>query len=541
MIGPLRRIALVATVRHRVEVRRRLRHPQILVALSVGIIVGAIAVVGSLPLGIYEHIWPQPGAYHYGTLAGENGSMVLERARELGAIGVVAVGALTALSSVTSDAWEEPPPDLVTSLSVPEAICGVLGDELLERSWFVAPVLGSGALAFTVGTGTPRAAIGAVVGGLAVGLTGLFLGSSVGLGIRAGLRRFPRLEVVRYVIGLLGLLVLFAVLSLTRQVGSGLAATPFAWYGDVLVATAPGISASPLRVGGALALGTVVSVGSLSVAIVAGRSLWFNETKRNDEATELDEGSIEPTEVGRLGRSLDRFVGRPTAGVAQATWRRMGRSPRAMTYVLLPIGLLWPAVIQLSVVFPELVPVLVVTYVTVAVGLGTTLNPIGNARVALPLILTTVGGRRSVLRGHAFAALVPGFPLVVIVALVTGVLGDYTPIELTGLVLISGFLVTGGIGVSLGVGAWLPNLEGPATTATLMPPELYAMVSYLFAMSLLSAPAMLGFGFGELAGSTAAVTAAVVATGACSGGFGWLGYRYARRSLEAYEADGREG
>lgn len=500
-----------------------------------------IAVVGSLPLGMYESIWPQPGTYHYGTLAVENSSMVLERVREIGAVGVVAISALTALSTVTSDAWEEPPSDLVTAVSVPEAICGVLGDELLERGWFVVPVLGSGALAFTAGTGTPRTAIGAVVGGLAVALTGLFLGASVGLGVRAGLRRFPQLEAVRYVIGLLGLLLMFAVLSLSRQVGGGLAATPLGWYGDVLVATAPGISVSPLRIGGALALGTVVSVCSLSVAVVAGRSLWFNETKRSDDKTELDEGAIELMEVGRLGRSLDRFVGRPAAGVTHATWRRMRRSPRAMTYVLLPIGLLWPAVIQLSVVFPELVPVLVVTYVTVAVGLGTTLNPIGNARVALPMILTTVGGRRSVLRGHAFAALVPGFPLVVAVALVTGALGGYTLVEQTALVLVAALLVTGGIGVSLGIGAWLPNLDGPATSATLMPPELYAMVSYLFAMSLLSTPAMLGFGFGAIAGSkTAAMAAAVIVTGVCSGVSGWLGYRYARRSLEAAEADGLE-
>ncbi len=523
--------------------RRRLRHPQILVALSVGIVVGTIAVVGSLPLGAYEHVWPQPGAYYYGTLAGENGTAVLERAREIGAIGVVAITALTALSAVTSDAWEEPPTGLVTAISIPESILGVLGDELLESSWFVVPVVGAGALAFAAGTGSPTTLVGATAGALAIALSGLLLGAGLGLGVRAGLRRSPRLDAARYGIGMLGLFLTFLVLSLSRQIGDSLAATPLGWYGDLLVATAPDVASSPLRVGGALALLGVVFAGCLPLTVLAGRTLWFDETARTGEETKRDDEKGEPGDDGAqsmgrgvLGRSLDRFVGRPTAGVAQSTWRRMRRSPRAMVYVLLPIGLLWPVVIQLSWVFPELVPVLVVTYVAVAVGLGTTLNPIGNARVALPTILTTPGGRRSVLHGHAVAALVPGVPLVVTVALIAGVASGYSLAELTALVLVATLLTTGGVGISLGIGAWLPNLEGPTTSATLTPPELYAMISYLFAMSVLASPAMAGLGLvGFSSGQVVGTIFTVVVTGVFSAVAGWLGYRYARRSLEAYE------
>ncbi|MDJ1431356.1 hypothetical protein [Halostagnicola sp. A-GB9-2] len=523
--------------------RRRLRHPQILVALSVGIVVGAIAVVGSLPLGAYEHVWPQPGAYHYGALAGENGPAVLGRAREIGAIGVVAITALTALSAVTSDAWEESPPELVTAISVPEAILGVLGDELLESSWFVAPVVGAGALAFAAGTGSPATLAGATVGATAIALSGLLLGASLGLGVRAVLRRSSRLYAARYTIGMLSLFFTFVVLSFSRQIGNRLAATPLGWYGDVLVATTPGVASSSLRVGGALTALAVVFAGCLPLTILAGRTLWFDEgqragseTKRDSEGSEVGDDGTESMGNGLLGRSIDRFAGRPTAGVTQAAWRRMRRAPRAMTYVLLPIGLLWPVVIQLSWVFPRAVPVLVVTYLAVAVGLGTTLNPIGNARVALPAILTTPDGRRSVLQGHALAALVPGVPLVVTVALVAGVTSGYSPIELLALILVAAALTTGGVGVSLGIGAWLPNLEGPATSATLTPPELYAMVAFLFVMSVLSAPAMVGLGVAEPVGSQAvAAVFVVVATGVCCVGAGWLGYRYARRSLEAYE------
>ncbi len=529
-----RTIALVIAVRHRVELRRRRKHPQLGFAVLLGATFGTLSIVGQLPLPRYERLWPEPGAYHYGTLAATHPDAVLALAREVAAVAIVVIAGLASLTAVVSDDWEDPPVELVTAVPLPAAILGVLGDELLESAWFVGPVAIGGGLAFTAGTGRLVTVVGTAVGAAAVVATGLLAGTAAGLGFRTAIRRSPRLYGARYAVGAVTLFLTFMGLGISRAAGAALARSPLGWYGDLLLATTPAVPTASGRVLLALAAAGGVLATALAAVVATARSLWFAETVLDDGTVDAD-GSR-----SRFEPFLARLVAPRTAAVVRATWRRIRRSPRAMIYVLLPFALVGPASVELSASRPGFVPVLVTLYAASAVGMGTTLNPLGNERVALPAILTTPGGRTSVLHGHAVAALLPGAPFVVAAAVVTGLFGGYPPAALLALVVAALALVVAGVGVSLGVGALLPNLEGPAN-ATLVPPELYAMFAYLLAMSVVASPSLAGFGdaaFGHSPPTSAAV--ATVLTVALAAVAGTAGYRYAARTLERFEADGVE-
>ncbi|WP_254808171.1 hypothetical protein [Natronosalvus amylolyticus] len=522
----VRHVRLISTVHHRIELRRRRNHPQLAAAVLLGALAGTMLIVGALPVPVYEHLWPEPGAYYYGTLVGLESERVLALSRELAAIAVVTIAGLGGLGAITSDNWERPPAEIVTAVPLPAAILGMLADELLESSWFVAPVVVGGVLAFTAGTNTPSTLVGAAVGGLAILLTGLVVGTAIGLTLRASIRRSPRLYRARYAVSVGFLFVVFMGLALSRRAGSTLASSPIGWYGDLLLVTTPGGGALPTRAAVALLASFVLLPLAMATVVTAGRSLWFAETT-------LDDGTVTPTRRGRIDRLLEAGFGRSTAIATRTVWRRMRRSPRAMVYVVLPLAVAGPVTVELSAAMPALLPVLFVLYLASAVGLGTTLNPLGNERVALPLVRTTPGGVDTVLRGHVLAALVPGVPFVVAVGTVLGLVVGYPPWGLVAFVMGASLVTVGGIGWSLAIGAALPNLEGP-TEASLAPPELYAMVAFLSTLLIVAFPLLVGFGLGFAlapAGAVLTVGGTVATAGASVVG----GYRFARRRLETFE------
>ncbi|USZ70559.1 hypothetical protein [Natronosalvus halobius] len=530
VLAAARAAGQIAAVRHRVELRRRRRHPQLAAAVVLGATFATLLLVGTVPVPLYESVWPEPGAYHYGTLVGTESDRVLERTRELAATGLVLTAGLGALGATTSDGWETPPTEAVTAVPLSSAITGVLGAALLEHGWFVAPATLGAALAFTAGTGSPATLAGAVVGGGAILLTGLLAGTAVGVAIRAAIRRSPRLYSARYAVSVLLLFVTFVGLAVSRRVAGVLGSTPLGWYGDLALATTPGLEAGPVQAGAALLVATGVIPLALGTTLVSGRSLWFAETV-------LDDGIVSDSRPGRptrfVGRALEARFGRATAGATAAVWRRMRRSPRAMLYVVLPLAFVGPVTADVSTTAPALLAPLVVLYAASAVGLGTTLNPLGNERVVLELVRTTPGGPDAILRGHALAALVPGVPVVATAALLVGAAAGYPPLTSVGFAVAATLVTIGGTGLSLAVGAYLPNLEGP-TPASLSPPELYAMLVYLAAMVVVASPLFVGFGT-EIADSLVGIAATVALCGVSGGVAGLGGYRYARRRLEAFE------
>ncbi|MFC7232439.1 hypothetical protein ACFQMM_15510 [Saliphagus sp. GCM10025308] len=156
VLAAARAAGQIAAVRHRVELRRRRRHPQLAAAVVLGATFATLLLVGTVPVPVYESVWPEPGAYHYGTLVGTESDRVLERTRELAATGLVLTAGLGVLGATTSDGWETPPTEAVTAVPLPSAIGGVLGAALLEHGWFVAPATLGLSWRSRLGRGRPR-------------------------------------------------------------------------------------------------------------------------------------------------------------------------------------------------------------------------------------------------------------------------------------------------------------------------------------------------------------------------------------------------
>ncbi len=525
-------VALIAATRHRKALRHRREHPQLGLAVGLGAAVGVLFVVGSLPVPYYDAFWPEPGAYWYGTRVAAEPETVVAVVREVSAVAVVVVLALSALTAISADDWERQPVELLTAVSVSTAAVGVLLDKLLENGWFVGPAALAGSVTFAIGTESPLAVVGALTGSLALLVTGLTAGTALGLGLRLAIASSSRLYSLRYGLGSVALFCIFMILVLSRTVSERLAATPLGLYGDLVLATTPAAGIEPGRALAALGVTGTITTGALLLVVFASRRLWFGD----GVAPSTPPASDAPTATAphsRRDRLLEAALSRPTAAVVQTVWHRMRRSPRALLYVLFPLAIIGPATLEVGVRLPTLVPVLVALYSSAAVGMGTTLNPLGNERVALPLLRTTPAGPRSVLRGHAIAACVPGLVAVSVLTLPVALLLSASPLTAVGLLIGALSLTIGGVGLSLGIGSFLPNLEGPQAT-TLSPPELYAMFCYLLGLGMAGSPIIVGIG---LVGtpSPLVVAGSVLGTTLLSLCAGWLGYRYALSTLERSE------
>ncbi len=516
-------IALIALTRHRKAIRHRREHPQLGLAVGLGAAVGVLFVVGSVPLPYYEILWPEPGAYWYGTQVGSEPTTVKVVTREISAVAIVVVLALGALTAVSADEWEHQPVELLTAVSTPTAVGGVLLDKLLENGWFVGPAAVAGSVAFAAGSGSPLAVVGTLIGSMGILLTGLTAGTALGLAVRAGLAPSSRLYRLRYGLGSLALFVVFTLLVVSRTLSGWLARTPLSWYGDLVLVTTSGVG-TLWRALAALGLTALLTTGALAVIVAASRRLWFGDRQGADRVSQRPTKTASP-----IDRLLEQVTDRSTAAVVRAVWLRMRRSPRALLYVVFPLAIVGPATLEIGFRMPTLVPVLVAIYTASAVGMGTTLNPVGNERVALPLLRTTPAGPQALLRGHALAACLVGLPFVLAFTVPLSLLLTGNLFTTLGLLVVAVSLTLGGVGLALGVGSLLPNLEGPQAT-TLTPPELYAMLVYLSGLGFVAMPAILGTGLTPTP-SPLSVTLSALLTGACSLIAGWLGYRYAHSTL----------
>lgn len=521
-------VARIAFTRQRRKLRHRRKHSQLFFALVLGVSMGVVLVVGRLPLPLYESFWTQPGAYHYGETLSTDPAATIAVAREVGAVAFLAAAVLSALSTALTDAWEEPPAELATAVPTRVAVAGVAIDELLENGWFFLPLSAAGVVAFVAGAADPLAGAGLVVGTAALLATGLLVGTSCGLGVRAAFRASPRLYAARFAIGPLVVFGVYLALFGSRLVGGALAASPLGWYGDLLLSTAAaGNSTHALAALAASA--TVLGAATISLPRLV-EAFWFA-----DPAVDRDDGADSASgSATRADATLDRLCTPPTAAVVRATWRRMRRSPRALFYVLLPAGIVLPVSAELATARPGLLPAIVATYVGAAAGMGTALNPLGNEVRSAATIGTTPGGLRATVRGHAMAALLPGWPIAA--ALAGGAaLAIGLPVSVAIVLALAGAVVaTIGVGIALGVGAFLPNLEG-TNPGTLAAPTIHATGLYLFAMGLVATP-LLGGTYAATTGGTAITAplpalAGLVGTAAIGGLLALSGYRYAARAI----------
>lgn len=438
--------------------------------------------------------------------------------------------------------------DLVLTTVHPRAVVlGLITAEVGRLSlWFGVPI-GALAAAFALGIGAPLLVVtGGLVALPLVCCTAVW-GYAGGLGVLRLLRYLP---VVRRVLKIVGVLVMIGVVVASQFIGAYIAEAdrwlrwllsaatfdPLVEY--VGLAFAGTTLAQPVSIGALAVLGAalVLTPIGLAVATTQASILWFTDTPTRTTSKR------ERSSSG--GFTAPRPFAWTNAGrIAWGVLVRARRHPQELSHLLMIVFFIGPVGTTMIQSSGDALGVLVAG---TGVGLGTVLagaafglNPLGDDRPQLPLLLLTTTSPRALVRGRVLAGAAVGLPIAVLAPLASVGLGTAVPRA----------LVFAGIGVgtclaaatfALGIGAAYPIYEerefwGAETVV----PSTLVMIGYLLIVGG-------GTGLG-LVVAWFAVTGNLVLTPVFLVGFGaylvlttgvsYGGYRYAIRRYRRYAFD----
>jgi len=496
-------------------------------------------LVGELPLPGYEAIWTQRGAYAFGRAFATGPPLQQEQVVSTvrGVSGILAMLVLygTTLKVVTDTENREP---YVLASSTRAVVVGVVFANAAFVGLLLGPAVLAGAVAFAVGAGTPLVVL-SMPFAAGLGLVGAAaIGAVCALSARALLARVANQRAYKIVLGGPLAVGYFSLFLWFRRASELLAVSPLGWFGDLALLPAGEPVFSPAAIGAIVAGVATTGVASLLLDRLAER-VWLR-TERSDEET-TGSGT-----VLRFGFTLlGRLCSRPTAAVARILWLRVRREPRSLVYTMLPVAITISAGLELARRRPAALPMIVAVYGSIAVGMGPSLNPLGNDGPRLSLTLSTPSGTAALLRGYVVATALPGATAVALVALLVGVAVSSNPIVLLGIALIGAWLALVATAASLGIGIAMPERDGlsPTSGSTLRSPRLEATGALFLVMALVGLPALVGpFWRDELAVDRAPSPALIAVTGLTltivAGTIVALtSYRYAAETLEGYQID----
>lgn len=477
----LRKGFAIARVRS-IRQDRKIRAQPLLLAFQVfPIVVGTFAIVGRVPIG--GNIWAAPGAFVFGRrlATGQDLASVLQGAKGLAGLLFVLFVYGTILRVGTESTLERDAEHLLTAVSPRALSLGAILENVVFTARLAGIVVVAGVVAFAVGAGSAVAVVPLLLGATTLAVTAVALGFVVALAVRLSFRRWRILRHHRVLVGAPLVASYFGIFVQFRRSMELLAALPVGWYGDLALVFHPGLGSGFRAV--SVLVGSVLTVGlAIELGTRLGTRLWLGDPP--EQASETTSGSRWPW--------LERFLSRPTGAVVRATWQRVTRKPQALLFVVLPIVLVASGGVELVRRQPTTLPVVVGFYGTLAIGMGVTLNPLGNEGPMLPAILTSPSGATALVRGYLFSTALPGVGLIVVSAVVAGLLVR-TPV--LGLVALSVFFVvfaTSAATVSIAVGVALPQFEGlrPTASSGIQAPRLEAVTAYMVLLFVLVMPAM---------------------------------------------------
>jgi hypothetical protein len=536
-------IARVRTVR---QARTVLAQPWIAFLQAFAVVFGGVVAVGRVPVAGYAAVWPYPGAYEFGlqvatagTEAGleSAGPEVLATTRGFAGTLVVLLVFLTGLKEATDGAMNAHTDALLLATGPRTVAIGELCWSVAFAGWQFGGLVVAGAVAFGVGSGSALAAVTLLLAGVALLVTAVPVGYVLALVTVVAFRRTAVLREHRLLVGAPLAVAYFALFVRARESIAALSTLPVGWFADLGLVSV-GAGADPVR--GLLALSVAPATVAVSAVLAAslGESVWYGDPPR--ERT-VDAGS------DRSRRFLTTVASRPVAAVVRTVWTRARREPRVLVFAALPVAVTASAGVELVSLRPAALPAVVAVYGSAAVGMGVTLNPLGNAGRGLTAALTTPDGGRHLVRGYALSAALPGVALVVIASSLAAVAVGVAPAGLTVVVVAAVALTVGGAITSIAVGLALPNHDGLRATGAggaVRPPRLWATTVFLFVQAALGLPAIVGLGWGQtvaaaadgvsptavsLVGVSLTVVAATVVAGAA--------YRYAVSRVDGYTVE----
>jgi ABC-2 type transport system permease protein len=529
-----RRQALsIARVKFRRLVRTGREKPWLALIQVFTLATGIAIVVGRVPVPGLEALMHGPGGYVYGQrLAAGETAAVRETVAGVAGIGVVFVALVTVLQTYTAYATRESTADAqLLAVSVETYAASQLLVFAGFVGAFVLPVVVAGGVALAVGAGDPLLAPAVVAAGLGVVALGTAAGFVGGLAILRAFQTLPRARNHPLAVGGPLAAVYFALFVESRRAGALLGATPLGWYGDLALAPSGAGTLETAAIAAVATLPLSVLLGAVGVRL--GSSVWLADPPEGDDAERDAEGRSLAT---RLLRATCR---RPTAAVVRANWLRLRRAPKALFFMAMPIVIVGSTSADLARAIPGSVPMVVAIYGGLAVGMGVTLNPLGNEGAVLPVTVLAPGGERRLVHGYVLAMALPGVPLVAAATLVAGLwFTTLPPAVVLATVLVGVVVALTGTVVSLAIGGALPNYDGidPTDSAATKMPKPRAAAVYALAMSLLAGPAFAGlYAPASVGGGVVAAAVGVAATLVLCAAVGRLSYRRAVRLFRTHE------
>lgn len=414
----------------------------------------------------------------------------------LAAVGVVAAY-LGGSSGYGQESAGRIGPLVRTSLPPGVVALGRMAGELAQLSVVVVPSAAVLTLAVAVGAGGPVGPLLLALPSLPLALAALFAGRILGSTVRL---LDDRLGISLWLKALLFVGVSAVVFVGTQTLMASqfddtsgamsvslppvLPGEPLQAYASVILAP---LGAAPRPLGVPVALGLLAAV-PLALALAL----------RIETGLLLDDQSAERDEISGSRGVARPFTVSPAGRVAWRHLLRTRRDPRTLAHLT---PLLFGALGGLAnvAVDPAALRTLgpgaaVIGGVTLA-GAAYCLNPLGDDRDQLALLLTSVPSVAPLLRGRALAGTALGLAIAVGIGAPLGLL-DHSVGYVLGQSLLSVVLAVAGTGTALGIGAAVPKFERREYMSVERPhPSMFAVVGFLFGGMIVGAVGLVMVGW----------------------------------------------
>lgn len=486
-----------------------------------------------------------PTAYALGRTAGSLAAVpYFEPAATVVPVGLLGIAVLRTLERIGSSDGEAL---LLTTVHPRAAVLGLVISEVGRLvAWFGLPI-GAMLAAFALGLGAPSLPLVVALVAVPVVCWAAVWGYAAGLALLRVLRWLPgvrRALTVGGVVAMLGLVVGSQFVgqyvvetdrSLQALAGTLTVGPIVDYVALAFVGTRLGGPPSP----GALAiLILLVATTPVGVAVATRQAsrLWFTDEPVREDASGVDSA------IGDVDAPAP-FAWAKAGRVAWGLVVRGVRNPAEFAYLVMALFFVGPLATSLARSSGDALGALVAA---TGVGLGTYLsgatfglNPLGDDRPQVPLLLLTPTAPRAFVRGRVLAGLTVGLPVALVVAVAAVPLG--------GVAVHAAAFAAVGVGTSVaaalfavGLGAAYPIYEEREFwgTETVVPSTL-VMMGYVFVVGggTVIALVLTWAGLAGALPATLAVGVGVAVYLLVTAGVSYGSYRYAVRRYRRYTLD----
>ncbi|AZH24745.1 hypothetical protein [Haloplanus aerogenes] len=438
--------------------------------------------------------------------------------------------------------------DLVLTTVHPRAVVlGLVSAEIGRLAlWFGIPVTAF-ATAFTLGLGAPSLLLSAALVAVPLVCWAAIWGYALGIGT---LRLFRRLPSARRALKIGGLLTVAVVVVASQFVGqylvregtsvdefvSALTVAPVVDYVALAFVGTP--LARPLSLRAVIVLVGLLALTPVGLVVATRQAsrLWFTDAPGRA-------GTRQPrTSSGWLAAPAP-FAWRKTGRVAWAFLLRARRHPQELAHLVMILFFLGPLGTTVAQSSSDALGPLVAAagagFGTYLAGATFGLNPLGDDRPQMPLLLLTATDTRTLVRGRSLAGLAVGVPVAVLVPLASVLVGT-APAHAVGFAAAGSLMCLAAAAFAVGLGAAYPIYEEREFwgTETVVPSTL-VMMGYIFVVGGGTVIGLVVTWY-VLTGHLVLTPLLLAGLGvylALTGGVSYGSYRYALRRYRRYTFD----